>query len=66
MKEGKCTKAQTILIRGANDMMVEEVERSLHDSLCVVKRVLESGSLVAGGGAVEVALSVFLEEKSKN
>lgn len=65
VKEGKCTKAQTILIRGANDMMTEEVERSLHDSLCVVKRVLESGTLVAGGGAVEVALGVFLEDKAR-
>lgn len=42
--------------------MVDEIERSLHDSLCVIKRVLESGSVVIGGGAVEVALSVRLEE----
>ena len=37
------------------------MERSVHDALCVVKRVLESQQVVAGGGAVEVALSVFLE-----
>ena len=41
--------------------MVDEMERSVHDALCVVKRVLESQQVVAGGGAVEVALSVFLE-----
>ena len=41
--------------------MLEEVERSLHDSLCVLKRTLESGKIVPGGGAVESALSVFLE-----
>ena len=35
--------------------------RSVHDSLCVVKRVLESSSIVCGGGAVEAALSVYLE-----
>lgn len=39
----------------------DEVDRSLHDSLCVVKRVLESGTVVPGGGAVEAALSVYLE-----
>lgn len=55
------TAAQTILLRGANMYMLEEIERSLHDSLCIVKRVMESKRLVPGGGAVEAALSVFLE-----
>eukprot|EP00062_Callorhinchus_milii_P009252 gi/632953030/ref/XP_007892173.1/ PREDICTED: T-complex protein 1 subunit alpha [Callorhinchus milii] len=41
--------------------MCDEMERSLHDALCVVKRVLESKSLVPGGGAVEAALSIYLE-----
>eukprot|EP00806_Schmidingerella_arcuata_P002425 Macronucleus_3191.p1 GENE.Macronucleus_3191~~Macronucleus_3191.p1 ORF type:complete len:212 (+),score=106.87 Macronucleus_3191:67-636(+) len=54
--------AQTIIVRGANEFFLDEIERSLHDSLCVVKRVLESNSLVAGGGAVEVALSIYLDD----
>ena len=58
----KQTRAQTIVIRGANDYFVEEIERSLHDSLCVIKRVLESNNLVAGGGATEVALSIYLDD----
>ena len=58
----KATRAQTIVIRGANEFFLEEIERSIHDSLCVVKRVLESNSLVAGGGSVEVALSVYLDD----
>jgi T-complex protein 1 subunit alpha len=37
------------------------MERSLHDSLCVVKRVLESKQVVPGGGCVEAALSIHLE-----
>jgi len=37
------------------------MERSIHDALCVVKRVLESKSVVAGGGCVEAALSIYLE-----
>lgn len=41
--------------------MCDEMERSLHDALCVVKRVLESKSVVTGGGAVEAALSIYLE-----
>lgn len=58
-------KAVTILLRGGNEMMLEEVERSLHDSLCVLKRTLECGYVVAGGGAVEIALGIYLEDFSK-
>jgi len=53
--------ACTLLLRGANDYLLDEMDRSLHDALCVVRRVLESGSVVPGGGAVEAALSIRLE-----
>ena len=59
---GRSRGLATIILRGANDFFLEEVERSIHDSLCVIKRVLESNSIVAGGGAVEVALSVYLDD----
>ena len=49
------------MLRGANEYMLDEMERALHDSLCVIKRIIESNSLVAGGGAVETALSIYLE-----
>jgi T-complex protein 1 subunit alpha len=55
------TKAQTIILRGANDYMLDEIERSLHDSLSIVKRTLESMKVVPGGGAVEAALCIYLE-----
>ena len=61
IKGCKTSRAQTILLRGANDYMIDEVERSLHDSMCIVKRTLESRSVVPGGGAVEAALSVYME-----
>lgn len=53
--------ACTIVLRGANEFMLDEMDRSLHDSLCVIKRILESNSLVAGGGAVETALNIYLQ-----
>lgn len=62
MKEQR---ASTIIVRGANEYFLDEIERSIHDSLCVVKRVLESNSIVAGGGAVEVALSIYLDDFSR-
>lgn len=60
------TRAQTIVLRGANDFFLDEVERSLHDSLCVLKRVLESNQVVTGGGAVEVALSIYLDDFARS
>lgn len=57
----KTGQACTIVLRGANEYLLEEMDRSLHDTLCVIKRMIESNSLVAGGGAVEVALSMYLE-----
>ncbi|OQR67495.1 T-complex protein 1 subunit alpha isoform 1 [Tropilaelaps mercedesae] len=61
IKKPKVHSAASIIVRGANDYMVDEVERSVHDSLCAVKRVLESKTVVAGGGSVEAALSIYLE-----
>lgn len=61
----KGTKAYTsasIILRGSNDFQLDEMERSVHDSLSAVKRTLESGSIVPGGGAVETALHIYLEE----
>merc|ERR1711862_261984 len=40
---------------------LDEMERAVHDSLCIVKRTLESNKVVPGGGAVEAALSIYLE-----
>ena len=37
------------------------MDRALHDALCIVKRTLESNSVVPGGGACEAALSVYLQ-----
>jgi len=57
----KARTAASIILRGANDAYCDEMERSIHDALCVVKRVLESKTVVPGGGAVEAALSIYLE-----
>nr|Q94757.1 RecName: Full=T-complex protein 1 subunit alpha; Short=TCP-1-alpha; AltName: Full=CCT-alpha [Schistosoma mansoni]AAA99815.1 T-complex polypeptide 1 alpha subunit [Schistosoma mansoni] len=51
----------SIILRGANDFYVDEMERSLHDALLVVKRVLESKRIVPGAGACETAVSIYLE-----
>ena len=57
----KARTAASIILRAANDFYCDEMERSVHDALCVVKRVLESKTVVPGGGCVEAALSIYLE-----
>jgi T-complex protein 1 subunit alpha len=61
IKGGKSLRYCSVMLRGANSHMLDEVERSLHDALCAVKRALESSSVVPGGGCVESALSIYLE-----
>jgi T-complex protein 1 subunit alpha len=61
IKGSKAHTSASIILRGANDFMLDEMERSLNDALFVVKRTLESGKVVPGGGAVESAASIFLE-----
>ncbi|CAE7695050.1 TCP1 [Symbiodinium sp. KB8] len=58
----KTARSTSLVLRGANEFMLEEVHRSLHDAMCIVKRVLESKSVVCGGGAVEAALAMHLED----
>ncbi|CAG7958079.1 unnamed protein product [Penicillium salamii] len=62
VKGTKVQNAASIILRGANEFSLDEMERSVHDSLCAIKRTLESGSIVPGGGAVETALHIYLEE----
>lgn len=61
IKNPKARTAASIILRGANDFYCDEMERSVHDALCVIKRVLESKQVVPGGGCVEAALSIYLE-----
>jgi thermosome len=53
----KNPKAVSILIRGGTERIVDEAERSLHDALCVVKDVVETPKIVAGGGAVDIEIA---------
>lgn len=51
----------SIVLRGANEQLLDEMERSVHDALFALKRTMESRAIVAGGGSVETALSLHLD-----
>jgi T-complex protein 1 subunit epsilon len=57
-------KAVTILVRGGSSMIVDEAKRCLHDALCVVRNMLKNNKIVYGGGATEVACSLFVADKA--
>ncbi|KAG5022701.1 hypothetical protein JHK82_018612 [Glycine max] len=50
-------KTSTVLVRGSNQLVLDEAERSLHDALCVVRCLVAKRFLIAGGGAPEIELS---------
>ena len=54
--------AVTLLLRGGSQRVVDEVDRSIHDSLMVVKDVIEKPAIVAGGGAPEAYLASGLKD----
>ena len=52
----------SILVRGANRLVLDEAERSLHDALCVVRSLVKCKYLCPGGGAMEMELNCKLKE----
>lgn len=47
----------SILIRGSNNLVIDETERSLHDALCVVRCLVKNRGIIPGGGAIEIELA---------
>jgi len=62
----KNPRSVTVLIRGGSQRVVDEVDRSIHDALMVVKDVGEKPSIVAGGGSPEAYLAAELKEWSSS
>ncbi|RLI32891.1 thermosome subunit, partial [Candidatus Bathyarchaeota archaeon] len=57
----KNPRSLTILVRGGNDRVVDEAERSLHDAICVIRNVIHKPKITAGGGALEAELALQLK-----
>jgi thermosome len=62
----KHPKSVTLLLRGGSQRVVDEVERSVHDSLMVVKDVIEKPQIVAGGGAPETYAATKIRSWAKS
>jgi thermosome len=62
----KHPKSVTLLLRGGSQRVVDEVERSVHDALMVVKDVMENPLIVAGGGAPETFAATKIRSWAKS
>ena len=62
----KHPKSVTLLLRGGSQRVVDEVERSVHDAIMVVKDVMETPLIVAGGGAPETYAAAKVRSWSKS
>jgi thermosome len=56
----------TMLIRGGSQRVIDEVDRSIHDALMVVKDVIQKPEIVAGGGAPEAYAASLLKDWADN
>ncbi|RLE82466.1 MAG: thermosome subunit [Thermoprotei archaeon] len=55
-------RAVTILVRGGAEHIVDEVERAIHDALCVIRNVVHEPRIMAGGGAPDIEIARRLRE----
>ena len=58
----KNPRSVTILLRGANDMLLDEAERNLNDVLHGLRNIMREPKILGGGGAPEVELALRLRE----
>lgn len=54
----------SVVVRGANLLVLDEAERSIHDALCVVRCLVKEKALIAGGGAPEIEASKVLAKEA--
>lgn len=65
LSKSAASQAVSVLVRGANQVVLEEAERSLHDALCALKCLLRKPLMIVGGGAAETHIAVRLARYSQ-
>lgn len=55
----------SVVVRGSNQLVLDETDRSLHDALCVVRALVKRRALIVGAGAPETECALQLTRWSK-
>lgn len=58
--------ACSVVLRGASKDTLNEIERNLHDAMCVARNILLEPRIVLGAGALEMHLATRMMEKAKS
>jgi T-complex protein 1 subunit eta len=61
----KNSSTATIILRGSSEQYMDEVSRSLHDAIMIVRRMLKNPQFVPGGGAIEMDVSKYIHDESR-
>ncbi|WP_049987643.1 thermosome subunit alpha [Halobellus rufus] len=57
---GEAAKTVTLLLRGGTEHVVDELERAINDAVDVTVAAIDSGGVVPGAGATEVAIAEYV------
>ncbi|WP_049897014.1 thermosome subunit alpha [Natrialba chahannaoensis] len=61
---GAAAETVTVFVRGGTEHVVDELERAIGDALDVVSTALESGEVVPGAGATEIAIADKIRQEA--
>eukprot|EP01084_Bolivina_argentea_P043917 80878_1 len=57
--------ACTIVLRGASTHLLDEMERSIHDALCILTQTIRESKVVLGGGCCELLMAQAVSQESR-
>jgi thermosome len=55
-------KTVTILLKGSSQLLIDELERAVHDAARVVQDAMEDGKYLVGGAAVDIELALAIRD----
>lgn len=58
----RASKTCTLVVRGANKLVLDEAKRSVHDGMCAIRCLVKTGFVLPGGAAVETEVARRLYE----
>jgi len=56
--------ACTIVLRGASGHLLDEMERSIHDALCILTQTIRESKVVLGGGCCELLMAQAVSKEA--